>query len=54
MHQVVREKLFRRLRQEVPYALGLRAEHDEQLPDGSLLLRQAIIVPSDQVTCLTA
>ena len=47
--QVVREKVFLRLRQELPYELEVITVEHRTLPDGSLLLKQQILVPTEIV-----
>ncbi len=47
--QVVRERVFLRLRQELPYELEVKTVEHRTLPDGSLLLKQQILVPTEIV-----
>ena len=51
--QVVREKVFRRLRQELPYEIDVVPKSYEVLKDGSLLFRHNIIVPTESVSKLS-
>jgi len=48
----VREKIFRRLRQELPYEIEVVPKAYEALKDGSLLFRHSIQVPSETVSTL--
>lgn len=52
--QVVREKIFRRLRSELPYRLSVDVLESRQFPDGSLLVKQEILVPTETVSRLTS
>jgi len=48
--QVVREKIFRRLRQELPYEIDVVPKEYATLKDDSLLFRHNIIVSSEIVS----
>jgi GTP-binding protein Era len=45
--ETTREKLFLRLHQELPYALGVETESWEELKDGSIRIHQVIYVLRD-------
>lgn len=50
--QVTREKIFGRLRQEVPYEVNLVPMAFEVRRDGSYLIEQQVVVPSKHVRAL--
>ena len=47
--QVVREKLFQRLREEVPYGVQLEPEAFNVLRDGNYHIEQTVVVPTKHV-----
>ncbi|KAK9823289.1 hypothetical protein WJX72_001635 [[Myrmecia] bisecta] len=47
--EVVREKVFRRLHEELPYNIGIQHESWRNFADGSARVEQTIVVPTDQV-----
>ena len=50
--QIVREKVFERLRQELPYEIEVKAVGQRQLADGSLRFDQTVVVPTEMVGLL--
>lgn len=48
----MREKIFRRLRQELPYELDVVQTEAKSFEDSSLLLKHDILVPSETVRLL--
>lgn len=51
--QVVREKLYRNLHQEVPYNVRVMPVSFKTLTDGSWRFEQNIVVPTNHVSLLT-